>query len=288
MNEFLQLLIVGISQGCIYGLMALGFVMIYKATEMINFAQGDMMMLGSFVAWTLIMDLGIPFWLGVPATLIIMASFGALVDILIVRRVIGQPQFAVIILTLGLGIIFRAAAGMIWGQVPLTIDSPISGSSSFYGIVIGNERLVIIAVTAVLIAILWAYFRYSKWGIAMKAASQNQLAAYYSGIPVRVIISAVWAVAAAISALAGILLAPITLIEPMNGLLGIKAFAAAVIGGFGSMPGAILGGLIVGIIEPFAAAYVPAVKGSLIYVVMLIVLALRPQGLFAQIHKKKL
>ena len=103
-----------------------------------------------------------------------------------------------------------------------------------------------------------------------------------------VIISAVWAVAAAISALAGILLAPITLIEPMNGLLGIKAFAAAVIGGFGSMPGAILGGLIVGIIEPFAAAYVPTVKGSLIYIVMLIVLALRPQGLFAQIHKKKL
>ena len=125
MNEFLQLLIVGISQGCIYGLMALGFVMIYKATEMVNFAQGDMMMLGSFVAWTLIMDLGMPFWLGVPATLIIMALFGALVDILIVRRVIGQPQFAVIILTLGLGIIFRAAAGMIWGQVPLTIDSPI-------------------------------------------------------------------------------------------------------------------------------------------------------------------
>ena len=114
MNEFFQLLIVGISQGCVYGLMALGFVMIYKATEMINFAQGDMMMLGSFVAWTLIMDLGMPFWLGVPATLIIMASFGALVDILIVRRVIGQPQFAVIILTLGLGSIFRAAAGMIW------------------------------------------------------------------------------------------------------------------------------------------------------------------------------
>ena len=127
MNEFLQLLIVGISQGCIYGLMALGFVMIYKATEMINFAQGDMMMLGSFVAWTLIMDLGMPFWLGVPATLIIMASFGALVDILIVRRVIGQPQLAVIILTLGLGIIFRAAAGMIWGQVPLTIDSNSMG-----------------------------------------------------------------------------------------------------------------------------------------------------------------
>jgi len=131
MNEFLQLLIVGISQGCIYGLMALGFVMIYKATEMVNFAQGDMMMLGSFVAWTLIMDLGMPFWLGVPATLIIMALFGALVDILIVRRVIGQPQLAVIILTLGLGIIFRAAAGMIWGQVPLTIDSPFQALAVF-------------------------------------------------------------------------------------------------------------------------------------------------------------
>jgi len=287
MTEFFQLLLIGISQGCIYGLMALGFVMIYKATEMVNFAQGDMMMLGAFVAWTLIMDLGMPFWLGVPLSLVIMGLFGALVDMLVIRRVIGQPQFSVVILTLGLGIIFRAAAGIIWGQEPLSIDSPINGNSEFMGVIIGNDRLAIILVTLLLITFLGLFFRYSKWGIAMQATSQNQLAAFYLGIPVRRVISSVWAVAAIISGLAGILLAPITLIEPMNGLLGIKAFAAAVIGGFGSMPGAILGGLLLGIIEPFAAAYIPEIKGSVAYIAMLLVLAARPQGLFAQIHSKK-
>ena len=116
MAEFFQLLIIGLSQGCVYGLIAMGFVMIYKATEMVNFAQGDIMMVGTFVAFTFIVTWGFNFWLGLLAAMAVMAVFGFLVDAIVVRRIIGQPQFSVVILTISLGFIFRAVAGMICGQ----------------------------------------------------------------------------------------------------------------------------------------------------------------------------
>jgi len=286
-SDVIQLLLIGITQGCVYGLIALGFVMIYKATEMVNFSQGDLMMLGSFVAWTFVVDLGLGFWTGFALAILVMAAVGFLIDSVIVRRIIGQPQFAVIILTIGLGIIMRAAAGMIWGTQPLSMPTPFTGTSSIGGAIIGNERLAIIAATVILITGLWAFFRYSRWGIAVQASSQNQLAAYYVGIPVRVIYSSVWAGAAAISTVAGVLLAPITLIEPLNGFLGIKAFAAAVIGGFSSMPGAVVGGIIIGVAEAFSSAYFPFVNETIGFIIMLVVLTIRPHGLFERTHRKK-
>ena len=141
--------------------------------------------------------------------------------------------------------------------------------------------------TAILVTLIFLFLRYSRWGIAMQAASQNQLAAFYVGIPVKLVYSGVWGLAAAIGCVAGVLLAPITLIDPLNGFLGIKAFAAAVIGGFGSLPGALIGGLIIGIAEPFAAAYLPEVKNIIGYLIMFAVLMLRPEGLFrAHVPKK--
>jgi branched-chain amino acid transport system permease protein len=287
MTEFVQLILIGVSQGCIYGLIALGFVMIYKATEMVNFAQGDLMMIGSFVAWSFVVGLGMNFWAGLLAAVLTMAVFGYVVDASVVRRIIGQPQFSAVILTIGLGIILRAVAGIVWGNEPLTMPTPFSGNSELMNAVIGNERLAIIIATVLLIIVLWAFFRYSRWGIAVQASSQNQMAAYYLGIPVRVVYSAVWAGAASISTLAGVLLAPITLIEPLNGLLGIKAFAAAVIGGFGSMPGAIFGGIAIGLAEAFAGAYAPETKETIGFVLMLVVLTIRPQGLFERTYRKK-
>ena len=287
MTDFLQLLIVGISQGCIYGLVALGFVLIYKAAEMVNFAQGELMVVGSFVAWTFIAGMGFSFLIGLLAAVVTMAVFGFLLDIVIIRRIIGQPQFSVIILTIGIGIILRAGSGMIWGNQPLTMPTPFQGNSEFFGAVIGNERLAIIGATVFLIGGLALFFRYSRWGIALMASSQNQLAALYLGIPVRFIFSAVWAGAAVISTIAGIMLAPITLIEPLNGLLGIKAFAAAVIGGFSSLTGAIVGGIIIGLAESFTGAYMPVVKETIGYIIMLVVLMVRPRGLFERAYQKK-
>ena len=287
--EILQLLISGISLGCVYGLIALGFVLIYKATEMVNFAQGDMMMFGAFIGFTYINMLGFPFFWGVLATIATMAAIGVLVERVVLRPMIGEPPFAVLMITIGLGFIFRALAGAIWGSDPKNITSPISGGVfRIADITVGHENVAAIAGTALLCAGLFAFFRYTRLGIAMQAASQNQLAAFYVGIPVKRIFSLVWAMSAAIAATTGILVAPLILIDPQMGDIGIKAFAAAIVGGFGSLPGAIIGGLIVGIVEQFAGRYGP--PGSMdmsAYIVLLLMLFVRPEGIFATLQKKK-
>ena len=287
--DVLQLLISGVSLGCVYGLIALGFVLIYKATEMVNFAQGDIMMLGAFVGFTYINALGMPFLWGVLATIATMAVFGMLIERLALRRMIGEPPFAVLMITIGLGFIFRAAAGAIWGNDPKSISSPLTGGVLRIGeLTVGYENLAVIAGTAVLCAGLYLFFRFTRLGIAMQATSQNQLAAFYIGIPVKRIFSIVWALSCAIAAAAGILVAPVSLIDPTIGFIGIKAFAAAIVGGFGSLPGAILGGLIVGIAEQFAGLYGPTGSADIsAYVIILLMLFVRPEGLFATIQHKK-
>lgn len=287
--EFLQVLITGLGQGCLYGLIALGFVLIYKATEIVNFAQGELLMMGAFFAVTYAGILGLPFWLAFLLTIISMAVFGYLLDMLVVRSMIGESQFSVIILTISIGFILRAVAGGIWGSDILSLETPYSGKmANFGGLVIGQEYLVVIAGTIVLSLALYLFFRYSSLGIAMQAASQNQLAAYYMGIPVKRVFSLIWAISALVAAVAGTLLAPISLVSPQMGFIGIKAFAAAVIGGFGSLPGALIGGLIIGSSEQLAGTYLPmGFQEISAYVIMFLVLTVRPQGLFAQIQQKK-
>ena len=287
--ELLQLLISGVAQGCVYGLIALGFVLIYKATEIVNFAQGDIMMLGAFAAFSFIGIVGLPYWAGFLLAIVCMALFGYMLDWLILRRVIGQPQFAIVILTIALGFIFRAVAGGIWGHEPLSFLTPFTNKILHLGTaIIAMENLAIIVGTAILSTLLFVFFRFTKVGVAMQAASQNQLAAYYMGIPVKVIFSLIWGISAAVATVAGVLLSPISLVDTQMGFIGIKAFAAAVIGGFGSLPGAVLGGLIIGGSEQLAGAYLPnGFKEIAAFLIMLIVLTLRPQGLFAQIQRKK-
>ncbi len=287
--EVLQLLISGISQGCVYGLIALGFVLIYKATEMINFAQGDIMMLGVYVAITFISILGWPFYLAIPATILVMAAVGVVIERLLLRPMIGEPPFAVLMLTIGLGFVLRALVGAIWGNEPRALPMPYVGEVIRLGeLVIGYENIAIVLGTALLCILMWAFFRFSRVGLAMQATSQNQLAAFYVGIPVKRMFSLVWALSAAIAAIAGILTAPVSLVDPLIGLVGIKAFAAAIVGGFGSLPGAIIGGLLVGIVEQFAGLYLPPGFADVsAYVLLLIMLVIRPQGLFATMQKKK-
>lgn len=287
--EVLQLLISGVSIGCVYGLIALGFVLIYKATEMVNFAQGDIMMLGAYAAITYINVLGMPFIWGVLAALSTMAVVGVLLERLLLRPMIGEPHFAVLMLTIGLGFILRAIAGAVWGSEPRVLDSPYAGEVlRFDELVVGVENMVIVGGTIFLCGLLFLFFRFTRLGIAMQAASQNQLAAYYVGIPVKRIYSMVWAISAVIATVAGILTAPVSLIDPLMGFVGIKAFAAAIVGGFGSLPGAILGGLLVGIVEQFAGLYLPPGFADMsAYVLLLIILIIRPEGLFATMQRKK-
>lgn len=289
--DYSQLIVSGLANGCVYGLIALGFVLVYKATEAVNFAQGDFMMLGAFIViWLTNGDsLGISFWLAVPLTIVIMAVLGYFLDLLVVRRLFGQPQIAVVILTIAIGFILRFGVGAIWGHEPRLLETPFVGKNLQFGtVVLGLEEGAVIVVTLGLALALYVFFKHSKLGKAMQAASQNQLAAYYVGIPVKNIQSLVWALAGVVAAVSGILFASKGAIDPSTGLLGIKAFAAAVIGGFGSLPGAIIGGLIIGLVEPFAAYALPAGYSQLApYAIMLLVLIFRPAGLFAQMQKKK-
>jgi len=287
--ELLQVLITGLGQGCLYGLIALGFVLIYKATEIVNFAQGELLMLGAFFAVTYVGILGLPFWLAFLLTLATMAVFGYLLDRVVIRSMIGESQFSVIILTISIGFILRSVASGIWGSDILSLETPYSVEmADIAGLVIGQEYLVVIAGTIILSLVLYLFFRFSSLGIAMQAASQNQLAAYYMGIPVKRIFSLIWAISALVAAVAGTLMAPISLVSPQMGFLGIKAFAAAVIGGFGSLPGALVGGLIIGSSEQLAGTYLPTGFQEIsAYVIMFLVLTIRPQGLFAQIQQKK-
>ena len=289
--EHIQLIVSGLSNGCVYGLIALGFVLIYKAAEQVNFAQGDLMMFGAFVAVGLGNDayLGLPFWAACAGAVLALAAMGWALEHLIVRRILGQSQLAVIILTIAIGFLLRFAAGLIWGHEPQVLESPMAGvNRSFGGLVVGLDELVVIAVTIALTVLLYVFFRRTKLGVAMQAASQNQLAAFYMGIPVQRIHGLAWALAGAAAAVAGVLFASKGSIDPSAGFLGIKAFAAAVIGGFGSLPGALAGGLIVGLIEQFAARHFAAGYSQIApYAAMLLVLVIRPHGVFAQVGAKK-
>ncbi len=292
--QVLQVLVSGIAQGCIYGLIALGFVLIYKASEAVSFAQGELMMLGAFLGLAFLTLMGLPFWLVVPSAIAAMALFGMLLERVVIRPILGQPAFSIVMLTIGIGYVARGLVTMIPNigtethtlQVPYK-DAvlPLGGAG---GVVLAVEQLVVIVVTAVLCGLLYLLFSRSKVGIAMQAASQNQLAAYYMGIPVKRLNTLVWGLAAAVAAIAGLLLAPITFVHANMGFIGLKAFPAAVVGGFGSLPGAIVGGIIIGLVESLAGFYLPeGFKDVAAYVVVLIMLMVKPNGLFGENLRKK-
>ena len=289
--QALQVIVSGISQGCIYGLIALGFVLIYKATETVNFAQGELMMLGAFLGVTGTTFLGLPYWAAIAAALVLMALFGFLLERAVLEPILGQPAFATIMVTIGIGFVARGLVTMIpgWGTDTHMLETPFRGEIvRAGGLVVAVEHLVIIAATVMLVSALYVFFRFSRVGIAMQAASQNQLAAYYMGIPVRRLNGLIWALSAAVAALAGLLLAPLTFVHVNMGFIGLKAFPAAVVGGFGSLPGAIVGGIIIGVVEALSGVYLPeGFKDVAAYVVVLIMLAVRPNGLFGETMQKK-
>jgi len=287
-NDIIHLAVTGLAQGCAYGLIALGFVLIYKATEVVNFAHGEFMMLGAFAVLAFSEALGGSFWPAFVLGCLSIGVVGYLIDAQIMRRIIGQSSASIFILTVAFGFIFRSLAGMIWGWQTLSLNTPFDGKIAIAeGLSISHDRIAIVAATAILCAVLYLFFSRTRFGVAMQAASQNQLAAFYMGIPVKRLVSVTWAIGAMIAAAAGALLAPVTQIDTTIGFLGIKALAGAIVGGFGSIPGALLGCLLIGIIEPFADFYFPAIKGVSAYVVMLLVLFVKPEGLISQTFQKK-
>jgi len=287
----LQIIIAGMAQGCVYGLIALGFVLIYKATETVNFAQGELMMLGAFAGFAASTLLGWPFLLAAVAAVLATAAVGLLAERAVIRPILGQPAFSIVVLTLGLGYTARSAVTMIPGVGTEThaLDVPYKGQMLRIGeITLASEQLVVIGTTVVLCLVLYLMFKFTRIGVAMQASSQNQLAAYYMGIPVQRLNGLVWGLAAGVAALAGLLLAPFTFVHANMGYIGLKAFPAAIVGGFSSLPGAIVGGLVIGVAESLSGFFLPeGFKDVVPYVVVLVMLAIRPTGLFGDSARKK-
>ncbi len=288
--QVLQVVISGISQGLIYGLIALGFVLIYKATETVNFAQGELMMLGAFLGLTAV-TFGMPFWAALPVAFAGMWVVGMLLERVVLRPILGQPAFTVVMVTIGIGFVARGVVTMIpgWGTDTHALAAPFKGELvRAGGLVVGMEHIVVIAATIALSTALYLFFRFTRVGVAMQAASQNQLAAYYMGIPVRRLNSLIWGISAGVAALAGVLLAPITFVHVNMGFIGLKAFPAAVIGGFGSLPGALVGGVIIGVVESLSGVYLPeGFKDIAAYILVLVVLIVKPTGIFGETASKK-
>jgi branched-chain amino acid transport system permease protein len=284
-----QQIISGMAVGCIYALVALGFVLIYKATEVINFAQGEFMMIGAFAAYTLIVFCKLPFLPAFVFTLIFMFLFGILLDRVIFRPLVGEGAFALVMVTIGLAFTLRGLAGMIWTYD--TFDFPFVFSEKpldLGGLVISKVHLTIIVSSVILMSLLYLFFKFTDIGIAMQATSQNQLAAYLMGIGVKKVFLLTWAISAVIAAIAGILIAPISFLHANMGFIGLKAFPAAVLGGFGSIPGAIVGGLIIGLSENLAGGYLtPGFKNIFAYIILILVLMIRPEGIFGIKEKKR-
>ena len=286
---FLQVTVNGIAIGSIYALVALGIVLIYKATEVLNFAHGDLLVLSAFSAWALIAGAGLPFWLVLPLVAAGVAALAYGMDALIVRRIAGQPAFAGVMLTIALAFMLRGLVSMGFGTEAQTYQTPWSGQSlRLGGAAVSELSVVILAVVLVVTAGLWLFFTRTRLGVAMQAASQNQLAAYLNGVKVKRLNSLVWALAGATAAIAGVFMAPVSLVDTSLWLVTLKALAAIVLGGFGSLPGAFVGGLLIGLIEQYAGVYLPhGFKDIAAYLVLIAVLILRPRGLFGEAHGRR-
>lgn len=284
-----QLTLNGIAVGAIYALVALGLVLIYKATEVLNFAHGDLLMVSAFSAWGLITVAGLPFWLAALTTMLLSAALAYGLDAMIIRRITGQPQFAGVMLTIALAFMIRGLVSMLYGPQSRTYNTPWSGQTlQAGGVAIAHLQLVILGVALLVTVLLFLFFRNTRLGVAMQAASQNQLAAYLNGVRVKRVNSQVWALAGATAGLAGVLLAPITLVDISLWTVTLKALAALVLGGFGSIPGAIVGGLLIGLIEQYAGVYLPdGFKDLVAYLVLIGVLIIRPRGLMGEAHGKR-
>ena len=290
MTDLLQLLVQGIALGAVYGLVALGFVVIYKATEVINFAHGELLLLGAYLVYALRVEADLPFFAAVPVAIGLMVAVGWGIERSVLRRMVGRPTFAVVMITIGLAIVLRQLVTAVAGYDDRNIGDPWGASTASLGDVQVNVvSLVTVAVVAALVTAFFAFFRGTSAGVAMRAAALDQEAALAVGIPVRSVYAWSWMIAAATATVGGVFLAsfPATL-QPGLGFVAFRAFPAAIVGGLDSPGGAIVGGLLIGLIEVLVQGYQPQYAPWLgtnvhvvaAYVLMVLVLMVRPYGLF--------
>jgi branched-chain amino acid transport system permease protein len=283
----LQLALSGLSIGSIYSIVALSLAIPFKASRVLNFAQGEMVTLGAYIALVLA-SYGLPFPVMVLATLLIAAAFGVVIERLVIRPIIGAPEFTLVIATFALGLIIRALIRIHWQDNVFFLPAPYAGPAFAAGpLRINPSYVVIVGCTSALVVLLALFFNYTRLGKAMRAVALNQTAARLMGISVNTVFRFAWALSAAIGALAGLLLAPVIGINPELGHLIVKALVAAVIGGFGSLGGAVFGGLLLGVLETYTGAlFGAALKEIIPFAILIVILLVRPQGLWGMTHAR--
>jgi branched-chain amino acid transport system permease protein len=284
MEAFWHQVLSGLATGAIYASLALALVMIYQATHLVNFAQGEMAMFSTYIAWSLI-QAGLPYWAAFFATLVIAFVGGVLIERLVIRPIAGADVLSVVIVFIGLLVIFNALAGWIFSYIIKVFPSPFPEQPLFGNKYIGSHELGVIGVTLVLLVLLFLFFRYTPLGLAMRAAAQNPVSSRLVGIRVGWMLALGWGLAAAVGAVAGMMVAPIVFLDPnmMSGVL-LYAFAGALLGGIDNPVGAVVGGFLVGVLENLIGAFVIGNELKLTVALALIigVLVVRPSGLFGR------
>lgn len=285
---FSQLVINGLVVGSIYALAALGFVLIYKASEVLNLAQGQLVMVGAYVAFAFAVTARAPLWLAIPLALLVCGALALAIERLFLRPLIGKPIIAIIMVTIGLSSVLKGGAQIIWG-VDTRLFPPLFSSAPVQlgPVPVAPVYLWSLALAVVLVAAFSIFFKYSRPGIAMRAVGEDQQAALSLGISVRWVFAVAWVIAAVIAALGGIMLGQINGINPSLALIGLRVLPVVILGGLDSVGGAIVGGLTIGVLENLSAGYLDPLVGGGVkevapFAVLVLILMVRPQGLFGK------
>jgi branched-chain amino acid transport system permease protein len=287
MTAFLQLLFQGFALGCIYALVALGFTVVYRASKVINFAQGSLLLVGAYLVSVLATGLNLPFALAVLGAIALLAAGGAVFQMMVLRRMLGQPVFVLVMITIGLSIVIDSSIPAIFGGNARILGDPWGSSAvSVGGVTFNWVRIWTVVCTGLILALYFAFDRFSRYGLAMRATAADEEAAMAVGVPVRRVYALTWAIAGGVAAVGGMFLAGFpSSVNPELGGVALRAFPAIILGGLDSPPGAVAGGITIGIVEVMASGYAPGFLGSDFsavapYVVMILVLLSRPYGLF--------
>lgn len=291
MAYFLQLAFAGIALGCIYALIGLGFSIIFKASDVINFAQGELLLVGTYLVYAGVFEWHLPFLLAFIVAIIGTALLSLIFERVILRRMIGRPVFSILMITIGLDTLLRTGVIVAWGSNELPAATPFGTTSGLIlnGVYLGSSDLWTIGITIALCAALFYFFRYTRYGLAMRATALDQEAALVVGINIRTVYALAWGISAAIATIGGVFLAIDSIsIDPSLGGIALLAFPAIILGGIDSVSGAVIGGIVIGLAEQLTAGYeshAAAFLGSGIhevtpYFIMILVLLIRPYGLF--------
>ena len=290
-NFFLQLVINGLVVGSVYALVALGFVIIFKSTSVVNFAQGEFLLLGAYISLAVVGHYNVPFWVALIVTLIFSVVLGMLIERLILRPMIGEPVISVIMVTLGLSSVLKAIVQGIWGTDTRPFPEIFPSTPVQIGpLPVSQGYLYSVGCVAVLLLLFTLFFKYSRAGIAMRATAFSQQVAQSMGISVRRMFALAWAIAAVVSAIGGILLGGVRGgVDAALAAIGLKVIPVVILGGLDSIIGAIVGGLLVGVLENLAGGYLDPIFGGGVkevapFVILVLILMVKPYGLFGKVH----